>query len=152
MNDPVRFWRTGAVAVVMAALGQAGQATARGATDERQLVRRQSPYGIADTVLRIEGSARERGMAVFARSLRGAASRVIVLSSAQGGTPVLMHADAPQRLELPLSVMVRLAADGSAEVLSAAADHWQAMPHALALDLAELSAAVGAALAAPASA
>lgn len=152
MNDPVRFWRTGAVAVVMAALGQAGYATARGAADERQLVRRQSPYGIADTVLRIEGSARERGMAVFARSLRGGAARIIVLASAQGGTPVLMHADEPERLELPLSVVVRLGADGSAEVLSAAADHWQAMPHALALDLAELSAAVGAALAAPAMA
>jgi len=146
MDGSMRFWRTGAVAVVMAALGQAGHAAARGGADDRLLVRRQSPYGVADTVARIEGSARERGMAVFARSLRGAASRVIVLESTQGGTPVLMHADEPERLELPLSVLVRLAADGSAEVLSAAVAHWQSMPHALALDLAELSAAVGAAL------
>jgi uncharacterized protein (DUF302 family) len=147
MNDSLRYWRTGAVAVVMAALGQ-GAGAGRGGGDERMQARRQSPYNVVDTVLRIEGSARQHGMAVFARSLRGQASRVIVLESPQGGTPVLMRADAPDRMELPLSLVVRLAGDGRTEVLSGIARDWQAMPQALALDLAELNAVVGEALAA----
>jgi uncharacterized protein (DUF302 family) len=156
MIDPLRYWRTGAVAVVMAALGQAGTAAGRGVADERQLVRRQSPYNVAETVLRIEGSARHHGMAVFARCERGARlpghvapgslAQVLVLESSQGGTPVLMGA-APAAMELPLSVIVRVGGDGLAEVLMAQADGWTAMPNALAQDLAELTEVVGDALA-----
>ena len=155
MKNPLRYWRTGAVAVVMAALGQAGSAAGRGMADERLLVRRQSPYNVTDTVLRIEGSARQHGMAVFARFEqgtrrlavvgRGAAVQVIVLESSQGGTPVLMGASA-EAMELPLSVIVRLAGDGRVEVLIGAPHDWDAMPPALALDLAQLTQVVGDAL------
>lgn len=143
---PLRYWRTGALAVVMAALGQVSGAAQRGAAEGRSFACRHSPFDVADTALHIEDAARRHGMAVFARSLRGAAARVIVLESAQGGTPVLMHQETGNGLELPLSVIVRIAADGRVEVLSGVVAHWQAMPHALAQDLAELDAVVGDAL------
>jgi hypothetical protein len=142
----VRCWRTGALAVVMAALGQAGQAARGGPGEARAQSWRHSPFDVADTALRIEGSAQRRGMPVFARSLRGAGSRLIVLGSAQGGTPVLMHRDEPGRIELPLGVLVQRAQDGQADVVSGVASHWLRMPHALAQDLAELEAALGEAL------
>jgi uncharacterized protein (DUF302 family) len=153
MDNPLRYWRTGAIAVVMAALGQAGGAVGRETDAERMLVRRQSPYNVTDTVLRIEGSARERGLPVFARVEPGAAAahsrapaeHVIVLESSQGGTPVLMEGASGQ-MELPLCVIVRRARDGRTEVLIGAARDWKAMPRALALDLAQLTAAVGDAL------
>jgi len=155
MMNPLRYWRTGAIAVVMAALGQASGAAGRGAADERLLVRRQSPYGVTDTVLRIEGSARQHGMAVFARfeqrahpiatARGGAGAHVIVLESSQGGTPVLMGATWEQ-IELPLSLIVRLADDGRAEVLVGGGSNWVAMPQALAHDLAQLTAVLSEAL------
>ena len=101
---------------------------------------------MADTALHLERSARRHGMAVFARSVRGTQARVIVLESAQGGTPVLMYHDAAASLELPLSVIVRSAADGRTEVLAGVVLDWPAMPHALALDLAELNDVVSDAL------
>lgn len=142
----MRCWRTGAAAVVMAGLGQASLAMWPADAQARPRSFRASPYDVNDTVLRIEGSAQRRGMAVFARSLRGAGSRFIVLASAQGGTPVLMRADSPERIELPLSVLVRLGADGRAEVISGTAAHWIEMPLTLADDLAQLEAALGDAL------
>ncbi len=155
MKNPLRYWRTGAVAVVMAALSQAGNCAGRGEVEERLLVRRQSPYSVAETVLRIEGSARQHGMAVFARVEQrprraepigqGMAAQVIVLESSQGGTPVLMGA-LPAQMELPLSLIVRVAGDGRAEVLLGAANDWEAMPNALAFDLAQLSEVLGDAL------
>jgi uncharacterized protein (DUF302 family) len=153
MNNPLRYWRTGAIAVVMAALGQAGGAAGRETEVERTLVRRQSPYNVTETVLRIEGSARERGLPVFARVEPGPAAahdrapveHVIVLESSQGGTPVLMGA-ASGKMELPLSVIVRRSRDGGTEVLIGVARDWDAMPSALALDMAQLTAAVGDAL------
>jgi uncharacterized protein (DUF302 family) len=143
------------VAVVMAALGQASGASARSA-DERQCIRRQSPYGVAETVQRIEESARQRGMAVLALFEPGArvgtsielgvATQVIVLESSQGGTPVLMADDTPEQMEVPLSVTVREAGEGRTEVLIGAMSRWDAMLHALASDLDDLSAVVGDAL------
>ena len=147
MNSmPLRYWRTGAVAVVMAALGQMGAAAPRGAGEGRLWAVRPSPFDVADTALHLERSARRHGMAVFARSVRGTQARVIVLESAQGGTPVLMYHDAAASLELPLSVIVRSAADGRTEVLAGVVLDWPAMPHALALDLAELNDVVSDAL------
>jgi hypothetical protein len=143
---PLRFWRTGAVAVVMAALGQTGTAAQRGAIDGRLPASRQSPFDVADTVLHLENSAQRHGMPVFARSLRGRDSRLIVLTSAQGGTPVLMRQDTAGSLELPLCLIVRGVAGGRAEVLLGSARGWLNMPHALAEDLAALNAVVGDAL------
>jgi uncharacterized protein (DUF302 family) len=146
MNSPLRYWRTGAVAVVMAALGQAGTA-APGVAEDRSLVRRHSPFSLPDTVLRIEGSAREHGMPVFVRAMQGraslaqvgqgVASLVIVLESSLGGTPVLMG-PLPAHLELPLSVIVQRAADDRVEVLCVVPSAWDAMPDALTADLARL--------------
>lgn len=155
MKNPLRVWRTGTVAVVMAALGCAGAAAARSAGEERPFVRRQSPYGVAETVLRIEASARRHGMAVFVRfepqerpfgdADRGGSLRVLVLESSLGGTPVVMGQAAAQ-MELPLSVTVRQAGEGSAEVLLGADPQWDAMAPSLASDLLALNEVVGDAL------
>ena len=67
---PLRYWRTGALAVVMAALGQVSGAAQRGAVEGRSFACRQSPFDVADTALHIEDAARRHGMAVFARRLR----------------------------------------------------------------------------------
>jgi hypothetical protein len=142
----LRCWRTGAAAVVMAGLGEASLAAWPAQAQARPHSCRPSPFDVHDTATRIEGSAQRRGMSVFARSLRGADSRFIVLASAQGGTPVLMRGGAAERIELPLSVLVRLGARGRAEVLSAAGANWTEMPLALAEDLAQLDAALGEAL------
>lgn len=142
----LRCWRTGAAAVVMAGLGQASLATWPAQAQAGPRSCRPSPFDVHDTATRIEGSAQRRGMAVFARSLRGADSRFIVLASAQGGTPVLMRGGAIERIELPLSVLVRKGAEGRAEVLSAAIANWIEMPMSLADDLAQLDAALGDAL------
>jgi len=150
MKNPLRVWRTGALAVVMAALGQAGSAAGRSGAEDRHSVRLHSPYGVAETVLRIEASAREHGMAVFARfeqgaraapAASGAATQVIVLESSQGGTPVMMG-DTPPRMEVPLSVLVRRAGAGGTEVLIGTRPDWEAIPLALASDLAELNVVV----------
>jgi hypothetical protein len=140
---PLRYWRTGAVAVVMAAMGQMGAAAQRGLGEGRPLACRQSPFDVADTVLHLEDSARRRGMAVFARSLRGTGARVIVLESRHGGTPVVMHGEAAASLGLPLSVIIRTATNGAVEVLAGIALDWPTMPRALAQDLAELDVVVG---------
>ena len=134
MKNPLRFWRTGAVAVVLAALGGPGFADDAGAFGERSLVRLCSPYDVDETVHRIELSARHRGVQVFGcfelhgsgmGLARGGAPsgglRVVVLESMQGGTPVLMAADemavGERRVfELPLSIRVRPGDDGRAEV------------------------------------
>jgi len=68
-----------------------------------------------------------------------------VLESSQGGTPVLMGATSEQ-IELPLSLIVRLADDGRAEVLVGGGSNWVAMPQALAHDLAQLTAVLSEAL------
>lgn len=142
----LRCWRTGTAAVVMAGLGQAGLAAWPADAQRHLRSCRTSPFDVHDTTTRIEGSAQRRGMAVFARSLRGADSRFIVLASVQGGTPVLMRPGVPERIELPLSVLVRKGEGGRAQVLSAAVANWPDMPKSIADDLAQLDAALGDAL------
>ncbi len=133
MKNPLRFWRTGALAVVLAALGSAGFADDANAVEERSLQRLASPYDVDETVHRIELSARQRGLHVFGcfeqhaggvSIARGPALsselRVVVLESMQGGTPVLMAADKAdvggRAFELPLSIRVRPGGDGRTEV------------------------------------
>lgn len=133
-NNPLRFWRTGAVAVVLAALGSAGYADDARALEERSLQRLSSPYDVDETVHRIEISARNLGVSVFGcfEQHGGGASvardrapssgmRVVVLESSEGGTPVLMAAGETSdpegnAFELPLSIRVRPGSDGRAEV------------------------------------
>lgn len=147
---PFRLWMSGSLAVVLAAL-----VTARGLPDDDEprssvphRALRHSPYGVAETVMRIEAVARERGQAVLFRV--GGAAPVIVFGSSVGGTPVVMdHADS--RPDVPLAVQVRAAADGGAEVLIADAplDYAGAigeLPDAVAEEIAALPALVDRAL------
>lgn len=116
LRKPFRFWMTGSLAVVMAAL-----VTGRGSFDEERQqnsrrVVRHSRFGVDETVLRIEAAARQAGQGVIAR-VEGE-SLIVVLASSIGGTPVLMAAEG-DRPDVPLAVHVRSAADGETEVLLA---------------------------------
>jgi uncharacterized protein (DUF302 family) len=139
-RKPFRLWMTGSLAVVMASL-----CTARGVLDDERLTNsmrlvRHSPYGVGETAERIEAAARRRGQAVIAR-VEGD-GLVIVLGSSAGGTPVLMRQ--PDALpDVPLSVHLRHAADGGADVLVAqvgdvATDGWDGLPAGVAEELAAL--------------
>ena len=142
----LRYWRTGAMAVVSGRAQPDGQRdatrTPRGGRWRAGRARSTCPIPCFTS----EDSARRRGMAVFARSLRGAGTRVIVLESAHGGTPVVMQLDAGAVPGAAAERDRQGVADGRAEVLSGVAGGWLAMPHALAQDLAELNAVVGDAL------
>ncbi|MEO8123581.1 MAG: hypothetical protein ABI633_05985 [Burkholderiales bacterium] len=154
MKNPLRFWRTGAVAVVLAAIGGAGFADDTSAVEEGSLQCLSSPYDVDETVHRIELSARHRGVSVFGcfEQRSGGASiarghtpasgmRVVVLESRHGGTPVLMAAGGARdrdAFELPLSIRVRPGADGRSEVWVEAPQGRQDMLQELELDLAAL--------------
>lgn len=156
MKNPLRFWRTGAVAVVLAALGGASFAEDASTVEEGSLECLSSPYDVDETVHRIELSARQRGVPVFgcfeqisggASLARGGASlrgmRVVVLESVQGGTPVLMAAEGADTrdggaFELPLSIRVRRGGDGLTEVWVESPQIRQDMLHGLEFDLAAL--------------
>ncbi|HMN77733.1 MAG TPA: hypothetical protein PKC97_16855 [Burkholderiaceae bacterium] len=164
MKNPLRFWRTGAVAVVLAAIGGASFADDADAMVEGSVLCITSPYDVDETVQRIELSARQRGVAVFgcfaqgghgagvARSEAGAGEvRVVVLESAQGGTPVWMtadeaHASEGRVFELPLGIRVRPGGDGRAEVWIEARNARNEMPQGLERDLAARDEVVRAAL------
>jgi uncharacterized protein (DUF302 family) len=107
------------------AQGAAASTTSGTTSDDEQTVRRLSPYGLEETVRRIEQVAAEQGLPVLASiapaaspspaAEQAAAPWVIVLSSSEGGTPVVMHPDqsAPA---VPLAVHVHARADGKAVV------------------------------------
>lgn len=147
-RKPFRLWMSGSLAVVMAAL-----CTGRGVLDDERLslsmrVLRHSPYGVGETVDRIEAAARQRGQAVIAR-VDGAGS-VIVLASTIGGTPVVIARPGASP-DVPLSVQVRSTADGGADVLvarvtDAAGFGWDELPAAVADELAALPALLECAL------
>ena len=137
---PVRCWHTGAAAVVMAGLAGPRLAAAQ------PMISYTSRYGVEQTAERIEASARRRGLAVFTRvsQARGGV-RVLVLESAQGGTPVLMQGEGQDlRSEVPLRLELHPRADGAAEVRHPdPAD----LPEELAADVATLPGVVAEALA-----
>jgi len=124
ITPPIRFWRTGAVAVVMAALAGARLEAAQ----EREMETRLSRYDVPQTAQRIEESARRRGLAVLASVLQpdGPAAAdgqvlVLVLESPRGGTPVVMQGEGIEmRSELPLRLELRSRAGGASEVRFAA--------------------------------
>lgn len=161
MKNALRFWRTGAVAVVLAAIGGAGFADDADAIGEGAVLCISSPYDVDETVQRLELSARQRGVPVFgcfrhdgecAGDVRSeAGEQVVVLESAQGGTPVWMAADDAEAadsraFELPLGIRVRPGGDGRAEVWVEAHDTRSKMPQGLAVDLAARDDVVRAAL------
>lgn len=157
MKNPLRFWRTGAIAVVLAALAGPSFADDASTVEERSMQRLASPFSVDETVNRIEFSARQRGVPVFgcfeqhggvASIARGDAAgrgtRVVVLESMQGGTPVLMAASGAggSAIELPLSIRVRARGDGRSEVWVESSLGGQDMPQGLERDRAALDAVV----------
>jgi len=121
---PRRFWMTGSLAMVLASLMPMRDASAF----ERQAawrVLRHSRYTVAETVQRIEATARGEGLAVLA--LLQGARPLIVLESSVGGTPVLMD-EADSRPAMPLSLMVCEGPGGGADVLVCNDDAAQSSP------------------------
>ena len=144
---PFRLWMTGSLAVVMAALVPMRDVSDN---DRSQLMRvlRHSRFDVNETVLRIEQSARLQGLSVLVRM--GGSRPVIVLASSVGGTLVVMDG-ATSALDVPLSVMVRAAEQGGADVLIASAtpagpERWLDLPSAVVDDLAALPGLVDRAL------
>jgi hypothetical protein len=147
-RKPFRLWMTGSLAVVMVSL-----CTGRGVLDDERLsvsmrVLRHSPFGVTETVQRIESAARLRGQRVIAR-VDGAAS-LIVLESSIGGTPVLM-VRSDSLPDIPMRVQVRRSSDGGADVLVAVEGDappaaWAELPAPVAEDLAALPALLDRAL------
>jgi uncharacterized protein (DUF302 family) len=82
---------------------------------------RGSRYSVAETVEKIETTARSRGLTVFARidhsgeaqkaGLKMPPTQLIVLGSPKAGTPVMLAAPG-SAIDLPLKVLVREAPDG----------------------------------------
>lgn len=137
LRTPFRIWMTGSLAVVMASL-----CTGRGVLDDQRLsasmrVLRHSPFGVKETLRRIEEAAEARGLQVLARV--GQQGPVIVLASTAGGTPVLMQS-ADSMPDVPLSVQVVRSADGGADVLvpQSLDSGWDGMPEQVADELADL--------------
>ncbi|HWH84561.1 MAG TPA: hypothetical protein VNU71_20210 [Burkholderiaceae bacterium] len=120
---PFRLWMSGSLAVVMAALVPL---RGSGEFDRPPATRilRLSPFDVSETLQRIELAARDGGLSVLAR-VPGMPS-ALVLASSVGGTLVVMN-EADSRPAMPLSVMVREARGGGAEVLvdSLPAEAWR---------------------------
>lgn len=139
---------TGSLAVVMAALVPVRDLP-DGERSSSMRVLRHSPFGVNETVLRIEQSARQHGLSVLARI--DGSRPVIVLASSVGGTLVVMDG-ATSALDVPLSVMVRAGEQGGADVLIVSdaplggSDRWSELPPAVADDLAALPGLVASAL------
>ncbi|HUG26078.1 hypothetical protein [Piscinibacter sp.] len=139
MKQPFRFWMTGSVAVVMAALGMGRSALA----SDRHPLSQSSRFRLTETVERIEACAAKHGLSVFARlgvdaepQGERAEYTLIVFESSAGGTPVLMEGPRSQP-EVPLTVCVRRDPSGLTEVLFAGSD-WDDLPPTVARDLTEL--------------
>ena len=154
LKPRVRFWMTGAVAVVMASLG-GGQRIA--AAEASAMLTRTSRYDVAQTAELIEATARRHGFSVFVRASQEALQDervvemlVLVLESSQGGTPVVMQGDGDDlRSELPLRLEVHPRRDGASEVrfpAGAGQGIAEDLPASLVADMAELDALVADAL------
>ena len=151
---PFRFWMTGSLAVVMAAMlplseGNDGSDASDAEPDTAMRLLRHSRYSVGETVQRLEAAARDQGLSVLA--LMPGVRPVLVLGSSVGGTLVVMQ-EADSRPAMPLSVMVREASEGGADVMVAQAAterpslDWQDLPAAVVDDLAALPVLVDRAL------
>lgn len=110
MSKPWRFWLTGGIAAVLAAVSQAPPRA------EEVRTSRLSRFSVKETIERIEQQARRDGMPVFARftAVAGAPS-LLVLGSDAEHTLVLQHS-LEAELALPLTVSVGPGDAGGAEV------------------------------------
>ena len=146
---PFRLWMTGSLAVVMAAMIPMRDVSEVERSSGMRLLRH-SRFDVGETVQRIQAAAQDRGLPVLA--LMPGARPVLVLASSIGGTLVVMD-EADSRPAMPLSMMVRAAHDGGAEVLTASAAaidaprSWPDLPAAVVDDLQALPVLVDRALA-----
>ncbi len=135
IRRPFRLWMTGSFAVVMAALIPLREVGAEERSTTLRVLRH-SRFDVLETLQRIEYAARGQGLSVLVRV--GGERPVIVLASKMGGTPVVMQ-DADSQPDVPLSVLVRAASEGGADVLIATdVQRWSGFPSAAADDLAAL--------------
>lgn len=133
IRRPFRLWMTGSIAVVMAAvmpMRDIGQA------ERLRSLRllRHSQFGVNETMRRLELTARDQGLSILAR-LPGERP-VLVLSSRDGGTPVVMQ-EADSAPAMPLSLMVSRASNGESDVLVAHSG-WIELPDQVADEVAAL--------------
>jgi uncharacterized protein (DUF302 family) len=104
---------------IFAAVAAASLLTAGAA--QADLVRKQSPHSVGDTVDRLEAVVKGNGLTVFARIDHAAGAKkvdmalrpteLIIFGSPKVGTP-LMQAEQTLGLDLPLKVLVWKDADG----------------------------------------
>jgi uncharacterized protein (DUF302 family) len=116
-RTPLRLWMTGCVAVVMAAMGSnLARAKPEQAPDRPGRHALVSPYGVEETVSKIEAAASSHGLVVFAKRASGEQRQAtLVLGFSGGVTPVMMGEHATD-IELPLQIDVVRGADGRTEV------------------------------------
>ena len=134
---PFRWWMTGSLAVVMAAMVPLRDVPPSGRGQALRLLRH-SRFDVAETLARLEVAARDRGLTVLARF---AGTRpVLVLASAGGGTWAVMS-QADSRPTVPMSLMVSASGDGGADVMVGADEgsetsaDWSGLPAAVTDDL-----------------
>jgi uncharacterized protein (DUF302 family) len=109
-----RLWMTNSRAVVMLSVFASRPSAGRDQYAPSRVVRH-SPYGVAETLRRIELAVSEQGLSVMAR-FGDERQPVIVLSSSVGGTPVLMS-EGDVHPDIPLSVQIRSSFFGGADVV-----------------------------------
>lgn len=145
---PFRLWMTGSLAVVMAAMIPL-RAASEGERSQVLRVLRHSRFGVSETLQRLEVAARDCGLSVLA--MVPGAPPVLVLAASIGGTLVVMS-EADSRPAMPMSMMVREAAGGGADVLVAAAaegeaaQDWSELPRSVVDELQALPGVVERAL------
>jgi hypothetical protein len=147
-QGPFRLRMTSSLAVVMLSVFSARPGL-RGDRPAPTRVMRHSPYGVDETLRRIELAVREQGLTIMAR-LGADHHPVIVLASSVGGTPVLMSEN-DSHPDMPLSVQIRASFFGGSDVVmvcpSRSADtDWCDLPDSVIHDIASLPQLVEAAL------
>lgn len=148
VNGPFRLWMTSSLAVVMLSVFSTRTAW-QGDRSEPTRLMRHSPFGVEETLRRIEMAVHEQGLSVMAR-LGGQRDPVIVLASAVGGTPVLMSANGSYP-DMPLSVQIKASFFGGCDVVMVCPPRtpetdWCDLPHSVLHDIASLPQIVESAL------
>ncbi|MCW7539836.1 hypothetical protein OOT46_18535 [Aquabacterium sp. A7-Y] len=127
MSKTFRFWMTGCVAVVMAAVS----ADLSHPKPERLLAAVHSKYSADETLRKLESVAQGQGYTVFARVDAGRGgtgflhSTALVLGSREGITPVRVD-ETGHAVDAPLSLVIVTLPDGRIEVRFPAAETYPA--------------------------
>lgn len=118
-------------------------ATSAANAQDTGIVERGSRFSVAETVEKIEATARSRGLTVFARidhsgeahraGLQMPPTQLIVLGSPKAGTPVMLAAPG-SAIDLPLKVLVRQGKAGET-LVSINDPQWLQRRHAIPAEL-----------------